>query len=132
MKLPRRIKVVERKLGRERAAGLDSSDAPESIFIDPRLKESERLEILLHEALHLLLPDAPEMKIRATSARLQALLSEGRVEEGICSVEPTALGVDGRQALERLTRKHVLTPEFLELPFLGSFFPDWPPRRPCA
>lgn len=77
-KLPRRIRLVERKLGREKAAGLVWSDDPNTIHIDPRLRGKDRQEIILHEALHLLLPDAPEMRIRAYATRLSDLLWRDR------------------------------------------------------
>lgn len=77
-KLPRRIRLVERKLGREKAAGLVWSDDPTTIHIDPRLRGKDRAEIILHEALHLLLPTEPEMRIRAYATRLSDLLWRDR------------------------------------------------------
>jgi len=74
MKLPRSIKVIEKRLGRERAAGIVYPDSIDTIHIDPLLKAHDSLEILLHESMHLLLPDCPEMKVRAYSMRLQKLL----------------------------------------------------------
>ena len=78
MKLPKRIKVVEKRLGREKAAGIVYPDDHDTLHIDPTLCAADRLEILLHEGQHLLMPSAPEMKIRAWSRRLAAmLLSDG-------------------------------------------------------
>ena len=73
MKLPRRLKVVEKRLGRERAAGLVYPDQHDTLHIDPTLNAADRLEILIHEALHLLDP-MPEMKVRAWSRRIAAML----------------------------------------------------------
>jgi hypothetical protein len=44
-------RVVERKLGRERADGLHHAGT-KTIVLDPRLKERKRLRILLHEWFH--------------------------------------------------------------------------------
>jgi hypothetical protein len=52
--MPRKIKVIWRKLGREVAWGQSTHD-PEAplIEIDPRLGAKRQLEVLCHEALHL-------------------------------------------------------------------------------
>lgn len=78
MKLPKRFKVVEKRLGREKAAGLVYEDDHDTLHIDPTLKSEDRLEILLHEAIHLLDPAASEMKVRAWSRRLSAMLWRDR------------------------------------------------------
>lgn len=47
---PRAPKIIERKLGRERADGLCHSDG--LIEIDERLKGKARLDTLIHELVH--------------------------------------------------------------------------------
>ena len=59
MRLPARVRIIEKKLGRERAlgqawAGLDV------IEIDPRQDERERLDTLIHELLHVMMPEWSE------------------------------------------------------------------------
>ena len=54
-----RIKVVYRKLGKEKVYGWANSEN-NSIEIDERLKGKKQLEIILHEALHLLHPELEE------------------------------------------------------------------------
>lgn len=77
MKLPKKLKVVERRLGKEKALG--QSIAPDLIEIDPSKNNSmERLDTLIHEGLHLLLPDEPEVRIIALSNRLSDLLWRDR------------------------------------------------------
>lgn len=68
-KLPKKIKVRERQLGREKAAGLAWEDKA-LIEIDPRQSEKERLDTILHEALHILFPKLNEMQTRGVAARL--------------------------------------------------------------
>jgi hypothetical protein len=72
-KLPKKIKVKERKLGREKAAGLSwENDAV--IELDPRQDEKERLDTLLHETLHVLFPKLSEMAVRGLAPRITAVL----------------------------------------------------------
>ena len=56
----RRIKVIYRKLGREKAFGIAEDGAA---HVDPRLKGKKKLEITTHECLHLLWPEASEEEI---------------------------------------------------------------------
>ena len=58
--MARRIKVIYRKLGREKAFGIAEDDCA---HVDPRLKGKKKLEIMIHECLHLLWPDADEPEI---------------------------------------------------------------------
>lgn len=79
-KKPNRIKVIYRKLGRERAYG----QADDFIELDPRLKGKKHLEILVHEALHCLFPALDEDKIIKKSITLiNTLWYEGyrRIDE---------------------------------------------------
>ena len=63
-----RIKIIYRKLGKEQAYGIASSDG--IIEIDSRLKSRKHLEVLLHELLHILQPkDSEEMIIKKSEPR---------------------------------------------------------------
>lgn len=72
-KLPRKIKVRERHLGREKADGL-SWEEDALVEIDPRQTEQDRLDTLLHESLHILIPKLNEMQVRGLSKRLAPLI----------------------------------------------------------
>ncbi len=72
-KLPKNIRVRERHLGREKADGLAwQEDA--LLEIDPRQSESDRLDTLLHEALHILFPKLNEMQVRGVTKRLASIV----------------------------------------------------------
>ena len=71
-----RIKIIYRKLGKEQAYGISSSDGV--IEIDERLKGKKHCEILIHEILHLLNPKDDEKTIIRKSVTLTKVLwSEG-------------------------------------------------------
>ena len=57
----RQIKVIEKKLGQERAWG--TSDAFGLIEIDERLCEADRLTVLVHEAVHVADPMLTEEQV---------------------------------------------------------------------
>ena len=57
-----RIRVVEKKLGRERALG-QCFHGENVIEIDPRQGERERLDTLIHEVIHLAKPDLVEEEV---------------------------------------------------------------------
>ena len=58
------VPVIERKLGRHRCIGLAvEEDGRQRIEIDPRQPEKERLNTLIHEAIHLADFDIPEAKV---------------------------------------------------------------------
>ena len=60
----KKAKVVWKKLGQFRAWGMATHDpARPLIEIDPRLSPKRTLEVLVHEQLHLSLPDLSERKI---------------------------------------------------------------------
>lgn len=63
------FKVIESKLGRNKAWGMAHAD-DNIIEIDTRLKGIKRLEILLHEALHLLNPDMEEDDVILQSQKI--------------------------------------------------------------
>ena len=77
MKLSGRIKIEDRKLGRERNDG-QAIFADKLIEKDPRLKSKKRLNIVLHEGIHILDPNLPELKVRAYANRLADLLWRDR------------------------------------------------------
>ena len=71
-----RIKIIYRKLGKEQAYGIASSDG--IIEIDSRLKSRKHLEVLLHELLHILQPkDSEEMIIKKSVTLTKILWQEG-------------------------------------------------------
>ena len=71
-----RIKIIYRKLGKEQAYGIASSDG--IIEIDSRLKSKKHLEVLLHELLHILQPkDSEEMVIKKSVTLTKILWQEG-------------------------------------------------------
>jgi len=61
MNLPR-VKIVERKLGRERCVG-QAFTGINRVEIDPRQSEYERLDTLVHELFHISFPDASEDEV---------------------------------------------------------------------
>ena len=73
-KLPKKIRVRERKLGREKADGLAWEGRRALVEIDPRQGENNRLDTLLHEAMHILFPKLNEMQVRGVAARLTEIL----------------------------------------------------------
>ena len=67
-----KIKIIYRKLGKEQAYGISSSDG--IIEIDERLKGKKMMEILIHEILHLLNPKDDEKTIIRKSVTLTKVL----------------------------------------------------------
>lgn len=67
------MKVRERKLGKEKAWGLAHIDE-QLIEIDSTLKARKRLNILIHEALHILNPEWSETKVIRQAGRLTKLI----------------------------------------------------------
>jgi len=62
----KRIKVLYRKLGKEKAHGL-AHLGENMIEIDNRLSGKKHLEILTHESLHILFPEMSEEEIELKS-----------------------------------------------------------------
>ena len=56
-----KIRIIYKKLGKEKAHGIACSDG--EILIDSRLKGKKRLEIINHELLHYLFPELEEEEI---------------------------------------------------------------------
>lgn len=60
----RKVKVIWRKLGRERAWGQATQDPSNpSIEIDPRLGAKRQLEVMCHEQLHISFPGLSEREV---------------------------------------------------------------------
>lgn len=71
--MPKRVKVIERKLKRERAVGQVFLD-DRLIEIDPRQKPREWLGTLIHEAVHMAFPDMPEKSVAAAEKKIADIL----------------------------------------------------------
>lgn len=63
------IKVVHRKLGRERSDGLAYKEDKE-IHIDERLKKKDYILTVLHELLHVCFPEMTEKRVDAASKKI--------------------------------------------------------------
>jgi len=77
----KRVKVIHGKFGRERAWGMAEGH---TIWLDKRLRGKRRLEITLHELVHLLYPEESEENVDAAGKLLSRVLwKEGyrKVEE---------------------------------------------------
>jgi len=70
------IKVKYQKLGKQKVWGLADSEGV--IYLDSRLKGKKHLEILIHESLHLLYPEAEEDEIVNKSISLCNLIWKQR------------------------------------------------------
>jgi hypothetical protein len=67
-----KIRIKYRKLGKEKVWGVAHSDG--LIEIEERLKGKKHLEIIVHEVLHLLWPEADEEEIIKKSVALTKIL----------------------------------------------------------
>lgn len=67
------IRIVERKLGHERAMG-QAWKGIGLIEIDPRQSSHSYLNTLIHEGLHMCFPDMSESKVSKTAYRLSSLV----------------------------------------------------------
>ena len=70
---PRKVKVVERKLGRIGAYGM-ATLAQNLIELDPRMTERRRLTILVHEAIHLARWDLTEREVTKLAPKIGKVL----------------------------------------------------------
>lgn len=68
-----KIKVIERKLGREKAVGFAYFDE-NLIEIDPRQSSKEWMETMIHERMHLLFPKLSETQITKKARELTQFL----------------------------------------------------------
>lgn len=73
----KRIRVRERKLGRERAVGL-AWQGLDLIEIDPRQRARAYLNTLVHELLHVIFPQASERKVGRAACAMTRKLWEAR------------------------------------------------------
>lgn len=69
----KRIKVRERKLGRERAMG-QAFFRKKLIEIDPRQVSKDYLDTLIHETLHILFPKMTEKQVRKSANVISKLV----------------------------------------------------------
>ena len=69
MTRPKKIKVQYRKLGREWAWG-QAYKGEDFIELDPRLKGKRHLKVLVHELLHIVLPELSETVVDKASIRI--------------------------------------------------------------
>ena len=67
------VKVIWRKLGKERAWG-QATIGENLIEIDPRLGAKRQLEVLCHEQVHLTFPSLPEADVDRAGKDLARLL----------------------------------------------------------
>ena len=67
-----KIKIVYKKLGREKAYGMADSDGV--VYLDPRYKGKKHLELLIHECMHLLNSEDDEDAIVEKSVTLCKIL----------------------------------------------------------
>lgn len=71
-KIPK-IKVVNKKLGRENAWG--QTDCYSGVIeIDPRLSSRKHMEVVIHESLHVLFPKLSETEVLLKSKKLTTVL----------------------------------------------------------
>ena len=68
-----KIKVIDKKLGRQRAVGLAWSDA-KIIEIDPRQTSKNYLDTLIHELLHVYAPNWSETKVSKTAKEMTQII----------------------------------------------------------
>lgn len=66
-------KVVVRNLGREKAYGQAFPDR-KLIEIDPRQRPKQYLSTLLHEAIHVSMPDLSEAKVKKLERELRDVI----------------------------------------------------------
>lgn len=65
----KKIKVVDKKLGRERALG-QAYAVEKVIELDPRLRPKVRLSVAIHESLHVMFPNMSETAIDRASPKI--------------------------------------------------------------
>lgn len=64
-----RVKIVDRKLGRQKAWGMCNFDT-KLLEVDPRQDSKNYLDTMVHEMLHLYFPDEPEWRITKVATRM--------------------------------------------------------------
>lgn len=73
MAAPKKIKVVDKLLGRQKAVGQAYTDA-KIIEIDPRQRSKKYLDTLIHEMLHVYNPDWSETKVTKTANEMTEII----------------------------------------------------------
>lgn len=73
MKPKRKLKVVEVKLGREKAVGIADYENF-NILVDPRQKPYEYLNTLIHELIHHMSPSWDETRVNWWANRISRFL----------------------------------------------------------
>jgi len=74
------MKIIYRKLGREKAWG-QAYCGDNIIEIDPALRGKHKLEIIIHEAMHILNPEWDENEIVQKSRQLTRVLWKERFRQ---------------------------------------------------
>jgi Zn-dependent peptidase ImmA (M78 family) len=72
--LPKTIRVVDRKLGREQAMGMAHYGQIPLVELDSRLKAKERLGTLVHELIHIVFEDLTEEQVISVEQRIASVL----------------------------------------------------------
>jgi predicted metallopeptidase len=67
------IKVVFRKLGKEKAHGLAYKEE-RTIHVDERLKGIEKLDVIIHEIIHIQQPNWGEARVEGNARELARIL----------------------------------------------------------
>ena len=68
-----KIKVIDKKLGRQKAVGQAYTDA-RVIEVDPRQRSKNYLDTLIHEMLHVYNPDWSESKVTKTANEMTDII----------------------------------------------------------
>ena len=68
-----KIKVIDKKLGRQKAVGQAYTDA-RVIEVDPRQKSKNYLDTLIHEMLHVYNPEWSETKVTKTANEMTDII----------------------------------------------------------
>ena len=68
-----KIKVIDKKLGRQKAVGQAYTDA-RVIEVDPRQRSKSYLDTLIHEMLHVYNPDWSESKVTKTANEMTDII----------------------------------------------------------
>tara|TARA_Y100001951_G_C11131231_1_gene178340 strand:- start:326 stop:577 length:252 start_codon:yes stop_codon:yes gene_type:complete len=68
-----KIKVIDIKLGRQKAVGQAYTDS-KVIEIDPRQRSKAYLDTLIHEMLHVYCPDWSETKVGKTATEMTNII----------------------------------------------------------
>ena len=68
-----KIKVIDKKLGRQKAVGQAYTDA-KVIEIDPRQRSKQYLDTLIHEMLHVYNPEWSESKVTKTANEMTDII----------------------------------------------------------